>query len=133
MLTIRARARPLLAIGAATLALLTACGNAQTFQLLDLQRTGDMEKGPTFTVNGPWQLRYSYDCTGQGNTTGLVVQVINQSDDSLIAESPDIVDAHAIAHRKSTADVTVNYQQPGTLYLQVQSGCGWRVQIRERQ
>ena len=134
---LRARGiRPLLA-GACALLLAgtaVACGPTQTYLLMDRQGSGNLDESPPFTVNGPWTLRYSYDCTQQGSTSGLVIQVVNAADDTLIAEDPDIVNAAAAARKRINSDISVNYKATtGTLYLQVQSGCAWRIEIREQQ
>lgn len=125
----------LLAAAAAVLTASTAaCGTAQTYQVLDLQRSGNDDQSPTFNITGAWQLHYSYDCTQKGDTGGLVIQVVNQSDDTLIAENPDVIDAHAAAGKETSTDAIVTFHATtGALYLQVQSGCGWRIQVRETQ
>ncbi|MHB8719223.1 MAG: hypothetical protein ACYDAC_10090 [Candidatus Dormibacteria bacterium] len=130
------RVKQLVAAACATMVvcIIAACGPTQTYIVLDRQGSGNLDQSPSFTVNGPWTLRYSYDCTQPGSTSGLVIQIINASDDTLIAEDPDIIDAKAAPHKKVSADTIINYKATtGTLYLQVQSGCGWRVQVREQQ
>lgn len=89
--------------------------------LLDKSGNG-IQTLPPVDINGPWTLKYSFDCTADGGTGNFIVNV-NQADGSpnFYDNGPD-----ALAASGSSSD----YEPVGgNLSLDINSECNWNVQI----
>lgn len=70
----------------------------------------------TFTVNGDWDLKYSYDCTSFGFAGNFIVT------------GPTLADYYVNELGKKGSDVT-HLHDGGKLHLNINSECSWKIQV----
>jgi len=89
--------------------------------LLDLQGSGGKQTNK-FTVDGLWDLMWSYDCT-VGGRRYFVAEVYDANGTISHTNSP--VSQLGVKHN----DIQ-HYHQAGTYYLNILSGCSWHVTVK---
>lgn len=90
--------------------------------LLDLSGSGT-KTTQKFTAAGDWDLAWSYDCSNFGYQGNFIVSVYN-GDGTMSFTNSGINQLG-----KSGSDVD-HYHQGGTFYLQVNSECKWKINIK---
>lgn len=111
--------------------LLCGCnlGQAQSAILVDTDSTsGTTRSVAPFTVNGPWQIKYSFDCSKQNsegvlNANQFTLDVFNGDDNSTAFEHPQTT--YVSVQRKGT----LGFKTPGDYYLHVDTLCDWTLQV----
>lgn len=104
-------------------------GQTQSAILVDKDSTsGTTQSTSPFTVTGPWQIKYTFDCTKE-NAEGVVdanqftIDVFNGDDNSTAFEHPQTT--FISVKRRGTLDFTT----PGDYYLHVDTQCDWTLQV----
>ncbi|HXA29486.1 MAG TPA: hypothetical protein VN193_12175 [Candidatus Angelobacter sp.] len=116
--------------GVAAGTLLCGCslGQAQSAILVDTDSTtGTAQSLAPFRVSGPWQVRYTFDCTKQNseevlNVNQFTLDVFNGDDNSTAFEHPQTT---FVAVKRQG---TLNFSTPGNYYLHVDTQCDWTLQ-----
>lgn len=111
--------------------LLCGCGlgQSQSALLVDADSTsGTTQSLSPFAVSGPWQLKYTFDCT-KANSEGvldadeLTVDVFNGDDNSLAFEHPQTT---LVSVQRRGA---LSFKTPGNYYVHVDTKCDWTMQV----
>ena len=84
-----------------------------------------IKKTERFQTNGPWHLKYSYDCTGQLGGQGNFIVSEYSGGDSIPS---DVLVNELDSQGQSTTPV----YDPGQHYLDVNSECSWHVTVTGR-
>jgi hypothetical protein len=79
-----------------------------------------IKKTPSFTVTVTWELDYSFHCANHGIPGNFIVHEDGGSDPNGLS-----VNDPSAGHSSSTWA----YDDPGTHYLAINSGCTWKVKI----
>ena len=111
--------------------LLSSCslGGSRSTILLDRDSTsGASQTTSAFAVSGPWQIRYTFDCTKQNsegvlNSDQFTVDVFNGDDNSTAYEHPQTTVVSV--KRKGV----LAFSTPGNYYLHVDTACDWTLQV----
>ena len=110
--------------------LLCGCnlGQSQNAILVDKDSTtGTTQSLAPFTVSGPWQIKYTFDCTKQNseellNVNQFTVDVFNGDDNSTAFEHPQTT---LVSVKRQG---TLNFKTPGNYYLHIDTQCDWTLQ-----
>jgi hypothetical protein len=86
-----------------------------------LQESGNGIKNTgSFTVTGPWQLIYTFDCASFGSSGNFIVEVADSS-----GRMVDIAVNELAAKGSSSSPQYTT----GTLHLEINSECAWAVKV----
>jgi hypothetical protein len=99
----------------------TTTGQSNPKVIMDKAGSG-INKTPSFTTSGSWEIDWSYDCTNLGKSGSFQISVYESSSNAQ-------VDVAAIALGAKGSDVAQE-DQGGTYYLQVSSECNWHVIVQ---
>lgn len=89
-----------------------------------MDKTGSgINKTPSFTTSGGWEIDWAYDCTNLGQSGTFQISVYETASNAG-------VDIAAIALGAKGSDVAQE-DQGGTYYLQVSSECNWHVIVKD--
>ncbi len=113
--------------------LLCGCnlGQSQNAILVDKDSTtGTTQSLAPFTVLGPWQIRYTFDCTKQNseevlNVNQFTVDVFNGDDNSTAFEHPQTT--FVSVKRQGT----LHFTTPGNYYVHIDTECDWTLQVMD--
>jgi hypothetical protein len=111
--------------------LLCGCnlGQSQNALLVDTDSTtGATQSLAPFTVSGPWQIKYTFDCTKENseellNVNQFTIDVFNGDDNSTAFEHPQTTFV-SVKQRG-----TLNFTTPGNYYLHIDTQCDWTLQV----
>jgi hypothetical protein len=100
----------------------TTTGQSNPKVIMDKTGSG-INKTPSFTTSGGWEIDWSYDCTNLGQSGSFQISVYESASNAR-------VDIAAIALGAKGSDVAFE-DQGGTYYLQVTSECNWHVIVKD--
>jgi predicted nucleic acid-binding Zn ribbon protein len=90
--------------------------------LLNLSGSGSKSTQTFTTSSNEWTLQYAYNCSGAGGNGNFIAQVMSADGSMSGLIGPNEIGA------KGT-DIE-NYHQGGTYYLEINSECDWKVQVK---
>jgi hypothetical protein len=100
----------------------TTTGQSSPKVIMDKTGSG-INKTPSFTTSGSWEIDWSYDCTNLGQRGLFQISVFESASNAR-------VDIAAITLGAKGSDVA-GEDQGGTYYLQVSTECNWHVIVKE--
>jgi hypothetical protein len=89
--------------------------------LLDEHGNG-VKQTATFTVDGSWDLKYSFDCASFGYDGNFIVTLYDPAHTNIPIDVP----ANAMARQGGD---TTHQHRKGSYYLEINSECAWTLQV----
>jgi len=90
--------------------------------LLDISGSGT-KSTQKFTAAGDWDLNWTYNCKNFGNQGNFQVFVYNGDGSTSFQNSP-------VNQLGASGTDVEHYHNGGTFYLQVNSECNWKIQVK---